>query len=361
MKVESVESYPIRVKMKEKLRGGTFTYSDYQTVLVKASCDGQVGWGEAMSRFDPKITAEMVNYLAKDVIGTGIDKVSETWKKIWRSLRVRGHSRGVAVEALSGIEISLYDCWGMLTNKSIVRLFNRRPLPRVRVFAGSFFESRGPLRPQVERAKASELLGAKVKVGFGVQKDLELLKKVRKDWPEGMIVADANGAYDAATAAAACKAFEGLELAWFEEPVLSNDWEGYSRLKGSKVKIGAGESWFADDFKEPLDDRLVSVVEPSVSRCGGIETEMKVARMAGNRNIAFSPMVGMNSGISLAASIHVASAYQSAGVEFNPFPNPLQNDLVQGIPEPRGGLVGVPRGPGLGISVDEGFIKKHSV
>lgn len=360
MKLESVKGFPVRLEMKEKLRGGTFTYANYQTVLVRAVCDGVEGWGEAMTRFDPQMTALMVRYLAKDLVGREYPGVIPAWSQAWTELRVRGHTRGIGVEALSGIEIALHDCYGKLQNKPVSRLFVKNPAEEVKAFAGSLFESRGPLEAQLEVAKAGGLQGAKVKVGFGVERDRRILLAVRKAWPEAMLVADANGAYDGMTAKKACNAFADLGLSWFEEPVLSDDWKGYAGLRGSKVRIGAGESWFVGDFEKPIDEGLVGVLEPSVSRCGGMGTEMDVGKKARARKIGFAPMVGMNSAISLAASLHVASACPSLGVEYNPFPNPLQSDLVEGLPVPKEGRIRVPTAPGLGVKVDAKFVKAHS-
>jgi len=360
LRLESVEAFPIKLEMKEKLRGGTFTYTNYQTVLVRAVCDGVEGWGEAMSRFDPTITALMVRYLAKDLGGKEYASVLPAWREAWRQLRVRGHTRGIGVEALSGIEIALYDCFGKLRKKAVNRLFVKAPAKEVMAFAGSLFESRGALDAQTDAAKAGGLQGAKVKVGFGVERDRRILLAVRKAWPEGVLVADANGAYDRAAAKKACSAFADLGLSWFEEPVLSDDWEGYAGLRGAKVRIGAGESWFVGDFEKAITERLVGVLEPSVSRCGGVGTEMEVARRAGAGKIGFAPMVGMNSAISLAASLHVASAYPSIGVEYNPFPNPLQSELAEGLYAPKGGRIRVPTGPGLGVEVDTQFVRAHS-
>ena len=359
MKVESIHAYPIRIKAKERLLGGTFSYSSYQTVLVKAVCDGTEGWGEAMTRFEPSATEAMVRSLGGVVTGSDF-AVREFWNTMWKELRIRGHTRGVGVEALSGIEMALYDCYGKLEGERVGAFFAKNPSPRVKVFAGSLFRSRGPIRPQVEAAKAKGMLGAKVKIGFGVEKDTRTLGEVRMMWPDGLIVADANGAYDGRTAEKACRAFSDLGLAWFEEPVLSDDLAGYSLLRGHGVKIGAGESWFVNDFEMPMAEGLVQVLEPSVSRCGGIGVEMEVARQASGRHLGFSPMTGMNSALSVAASLQVASAYPTIAVEFNPFPNPLQTDLVDDLPEPTNGSVRVPTRPGLGVAVDERYVKAHS-
>jgi D-galactarolactone cycloisomerase len=360
MRVESVDAFPIRIRAAEKLKGGTFGYSHYQTVLVRAIADGAEGWGEAMTRFDPKATALLVRYLAKGLVGRDFGGVQGAWGTAWKELRIRGHTRGADVEALSGIEIALYDALGKAERKPLSRYFSRAPASEVAVFAGSLFSSRGALKDQVEAAKVRGLLGAKVKIGFGVSRDRETLAEVRRSWPEGMLIADANGAYGAREAREACEAFEGLELAWFEEPVLSDDVSGYRALRGARVKIGGGESWFAGDFEGPLAEKLVDVVEPSVSRCGGVGVEMEVAKMAAAEGIGFSPMTGMNSAVSLAASLHAAAARTSVGVEYNPFTNPLQTGLASGLGEPRDGKIRVPKGPGLGIDVDMRFVRSHS-
>jgi L-alanine-DL-glutamate epimerase-like enolase superfamily enzyme len=359
MKIESVEAYPMSIKAREDLKGGAFSYSHYQTVLVKVVADGVEGWGESMTRFEPEVTALTVRFLANKVKGKQVS-VESAWQNLWKELRIRGHTRGTDVEALSGLEIALRDCQGKLAKKPLGLLFSRRTRKEVPAFAGSLFASRGSLEDQVERAQGLGLRGAKVKVGFGVDKDVSLLSRVRKAWPEAMLVADANGAYDSKEAAKACRAFSGLELAWFEEPVPSDDLEGYESLKGLGTKVGGGESWFPGDFDAPMDRRLVDVVEPSVSRCGGVKVEMDVARRAAALGIAFSPMTGMNSAISLAASVHASAAFDSVGVEFNPFDNPLQTELADGLKGPIGGMLSVPTGDGLGISVDEKFVRKHS-
>lgn len=360
LRIESVEAYPIKIRAKEKLQGGTFSYSHYQTVLVKASVGGAEGWGEAMTRFDPASTSAMVNHLGQKIVGSIPGGVHDAWETIWRELRIRGHTRGVGVEALSGIEMALQDAHGKLEGVPIGKTLSKNPSKRVGVFAGSLFRSRGRLLHQVETAKQGGMLGAKVKVGFGVKQDTATLKEVRSAWPDGMIVADANGAYDGRTAAKAASSFAGLGLAWFEEPVLSDDLQGYSMLKGMGVKVGAGESWFVDDFDEPVAKGLVQVLEPSISRCGGVEVTANVARRAAEGGLGFSPMTGMNSALSLAASLQVASAFPTIAVEYNPFPNPLQTDLVEDLPEPSGGSIRVPSGPGLGVTVDHRFVKSHS-
>lgn len=355
-----MDAFPISLKATEELRAGTFTYSHYQTVLVKVVCDGLVGWGEAMTRFEPAATAILVRYLGKQILGREFDTPAEAWNLIWKELRVRGHTRGSDVEALSGIEIAMFDAYGKLKRKPISKVLSDKAKSSVEVYAGSIFESRGPLEKQVLRAKEAGMKGAKVKVGFGIEKDVSLLKQARKTWPDGMLVADANGAYDAKSALNACGLFRELSLAWFEEPVLSDDWAGYRLLRDNGVPIGGGEAWFGGDLDSAIEGRIVDVLEPSVSRCGGIGVMAGAAKMAEGADLGFSPMTGANSAISLSASLHVACAFKSAGVETSPFPNPLLSDLALGFGPAREGFMHLPSGPGLGIEIDEGFVKKNA-
>jgi len=361
LKVEAVEVFPIRLKAKERLRGGSFTYNFYQTVLVKTSCDGVEGWGEAMTRAEPKATALLVKQMSKHLVGQEVTGPSEAWKEIWSELRIRGHTRGTDVEALSGIEIALFDCYAKIAKRPLNRMLSEKPSSSVGAYAGSLFESRGPLETQVDLVKARGLTGAKVKIGFGPAEDARLLSLVRRCLGEGMLVADANGAYSLRAAREACRFFADLDLAWLEEPLLSDDWDGYEKLRErNPVKLGAGESWFAGDFDETTSRKLVNVLEPSVSRCGGIGTELLVGKLAAREKLGFSPMTGMNSAISLAASIHVASSVPSLGVEYNPFANPLQTELAEGLPEPKAGKLEVPRRPGLGLDVDMRYVRRNS-
>ena len=131
MKVESVEAFPIKLKAKESLRGGTFSYGFYQTVLVRAVCDGVEGWGEAMTRAEARPTVSLVREMAKLCVGKEVAGPSEAWSTVWKNLRVRGHTRGTDVEALSGIEIALYDCFGKLARKPLNRVLAENPAREV--------------------------------------------------------------------------------------------------------------------------------------------------------------------------------------------------------------------------------------
>jgi len=360
MKVESVSAFPIRVRMKDKLVAGAMVYDDYMSVLVRVECDGEVGWGEAMTRFSPLATSEMVGWIAGRVTGETFEGPREAWSAVWDLYRVRGQTRGIAVEALSGVETALWDAMGKLRREPVGRMLGKQRSAELPVYAGSVFGSRGPMGTQVQRVRDAGLRGFKLKIGFGVEKDVRLARQARRMWDDCMLVLDANGAYDARRANALISRVVDFQPEWLEEPLPSDDFEGYDLLE-REVPLASGEAWYAGDFARVFSHRSVDVLEPSVSRCGGVLTDFMVAARAEKEGLGFAPMLGVNSGVSLAASLHVASASACLAVEYDVFDNPLLTELVTGLPLPKGGKIKVPTSPGLGIEVDEGFLRSHAV
>jgi D-galactarolactone cycloisomerase len=363
LRVEAVDVFAVRVKTDAKLVAGPFAYPSYQTVLVRVECDGKVGWGEAMTRISLGATTSILKeYFVPLLRDLRFEAPAEAWRSLWRALRVRGQTRGVAVEALSAIELALWDCYGKLRGRPLRDLLSGESRDTVPCYAGSIFESRGSLEGQAAVVESLGINKVKVKVGFGVERDRALLSRFRKIWPGGLI-ADANGAYDRDEALAAAEAFRSFDLSWFEEPAPGDDHDTYLELaRHHYVPVGAGETWFVEDFTRPIQERLVDVVQPSVSRCGGVGVAWEVSRLSARHGIAFSPMVGMNSSISLAASIQLASASSNAAeVEYDPFGNPLVEGLTPGFPELKSGRLVVGRGEGLGVDVDMAFLRKHLV
>src|SRR5207247_1481604 len=254
----SVESFPVRVKRKETLVAASLTYPDYQTALVRVTCDGEPGWGEAMTRSGPKITALLVEeYLGPIIAGKEFDSPDNVWHAIWKELRLRGHTRGVEVEGLRGIEIAVQDAYARLRRSPAADLLGRIRASEVPAYAGSLFTSRGSLKSQVEVVKSLELMGAKVKVGFGAEKDFASLSEVRRSWEECELIADANGAYESDEALRVAAKIKELDLTWFEEPVPPDDLVGYRKIsREALLPVGAGETWFVSDFSEPIEEKL---------------------------------------------------------------------------------------------------------
>lgn len=358
MKIDRVSVFPIRIKRREELKASTFTYKDYAAVIVKVESDGLSGFGEAMSRCDPIILAELCKYLSKDIIGKNPNPI-RLFNSILSGLAVRGHTRGLEVEALSGIEIAMWDLVGKLRRKSVCELLGKKRRKEFKVVSGSVDKIN--YEERIKRLKSLSIDLFKLKIGFGLKNDIELLNKVVKVSGSMRIVADSNCAYNLKDAITFSKLASKLPIEWFEEPILPEDIVGYRELKRrSKLKIGAGESWFLSDLKLGINNKLVDVLEPSVSRCGGIKVLFDSATACSKKGIDFCPMNGSNSSISLAASLNICSATNFGMVELDPFDNPLYG-ITPGFPNIKQGKVDLPKGYGLGVDVDEKYMRKISL
>ena len=155
MRVESVEAIPIRAAS-PKVYWGARTWSadrgmavaqypvearrryiysaTIDTVVVRiVTTDGVVGWGESKAPVGAPITAALVRELLTPlVVGTALDEIAVTWERMYAAMRVRGHDSGFWLEALSGIDIALWDAWGRTLGQPIAALLGgafRRDVP----------------------------------------------------------------------------------------------------------------------------------------------------------------------------------------------------------------------------------------
>ena len=148
---------------------------------------------------------------------------------------------------------------------------------------------------------------------------------------------------------------EALDVGWLEEPVPPDDLDGYRRVHAmTATPLAAGESVFAaTGFQRLLADGLIDFVQPDLGRCGGITAAMQAATLTDVAAKAFAPHTGFSGGLSQLAALHVAAAApRLAMLEYMFIDNPAREIFAGGYPEPRGGTIAPPSGPGLGLELD---------
>lgn len=360
MMVDRISVYPIRIKREREMLAGTFSYQDYQSVIVVVESDGVEGYGEAMSRYEPLTLATIVKYLFEVIRGKKL-MPQKAFEEIYNFLRVRGHTRGMEIEALSGIEMALWDLHCKMERRSLASILGRERRKSFSVLAGSVSCKEKDLEKRIEQMKSLSIAGFKLKIGFGSERDSECTRNARELWEDAKIVLDSNCSYTFNDALLLSKKLNGVGIEWFEEPFYPDSFEEYVRLRrNSSLKIGGGEGWFLKDLEDAINLGAVDVLEPSVSRCGGIGIFHSAASLAIKDGITVCPMVGANSSISLAASLHLASSLGLELVEFDPFENPLYR-ITEGFPSLRSGKLVLPGGHGLGIELDKRFLRKVSL
>lgn len=344
------------------------SYDVYASVLVEVETDdGLIGYGEAIARRGAPMTRAAVESLLGPAL-TGEDprNIEGLWVKMMDLLRRWGHTRGTVVEAISGVDIALWDLCGKAEGSSIASLLHGSGRREVPCYASSVYmaDIDTMVREAAEQAEKG-FTAIKIKIGrsadaSGIAADLTAVAEIRRAVGESVeLMVDANGAYDAATAIRVARQLERENIAWLEEPVPPDDREGYARVHAmTAVPLASGETEFSlFAFRELIERRLIDVVQPDAARCGGITGMRHVATLAYAHNLALAPHTGFSGGISQLAALQAAAAAPTlATFEYMFIDNPVRELFQEPYPFPHGSCLPVPEGPGLGIAVDVGRV-----
>lgn len=277
-----------------------------------------------------------------------------------------GHPFVPSIPPISGIDIALWDLRGKALGRPIHELWGGARRTAIRAYASYLF---GDTSDETYRlaGEARKLGLTAVKFGWGpfgqdAAVDRDHVAAARSAiGSDCELMVDAGCKWDVETALARAKLLEPFDLRWLEEPLSQDDLKGYARLcPQSPVPIAAGEGETTRWGFEDLIERGVHVLQPDVAICGGLTVCREVSRMcraAGRRVVPHC----FSTPVNLAASLHWMAATQGDLLEYCLRPSPLVRQLVRDPPRLVDGHVEVPRGPGLGIELDEAVIEKFRV
>ncbi|MGH2405003.1 MAG: mandelate racemase/muconate lactonizing enzyme family protein [bacterium] len=373
MRVESVRGIPLLAVLDEPQRTGVATYTRLGIALVEARTDtGLVGYGECLARYSPRIWAAIVDdLLAPLIVGEDPFDTERLWTRMFRDLRsFSGHSRGMLVEAIAGVDTALWDIKGKAAGLPLHALLGGATRTRLAAYASSIMQQ-DLSRMEAEAASLIEqgFRAIKVKVGAGVEQDLRTLRAVRRIVGDGIdLMIDANGAYQAPEAIALAQRIQDLRIAWLEEPVVADDLEGYERIRAATaIPLAAGEAEFTRfGARDLLARKVIDVIQPDVARAGGVSETRKIADLASAHHVAYAPHVGFSGAVCVAATLHLAAAAGNfLTYECIHTANPLRERLavvpVGGPGQLVDGQIPVPTGPGLGIQLDPDILRRYAV
>jgi D-galactarolactone cycloisomerase len=375
MKIRDVKTYVLEAPLAQPFAYSQAWYERRGACLVEiVGEDGSSGWGEA---FGPgRLTAPIVGFYKELLVGADALATEAIWQNLYNRLRDHGQ-KGLAIEALSAVDIALWDLKGRHLGLPVHRLLGGPLRTRVEAYATGFYRKRGgdPLSYLVEEAHqrvAEGFTGIKLKLGFGLDGDTRLVETVRRAVGGGFrIMVDANHAYDATAAIRLGRAIEAFDIAWFEEPVPPEDLAGYREVKSAlTIPVAGGEAEFTRwGFRPLIAERLVDILQPDVCAAGGISECKKIADMANAFGVRVNPHV-WGTAVGLAASLQLIAAlpHNPPGLhpiepllEFDCSEHPLRAAVVKEPIEQCGGWVEVPQGPGLGIEIDRTALERFAV
>jgi L-alanine-DL-glutamate epimerase-like enolase superfamily enzyme len=358
--------------------------ASFDSVIVKVETDaGLVGWGEAKAGVGSAASAyglaAIINLdYAPLLVGQDPRDVSRLWDVMYNTPREgyaldRGHvlpqlgRRGLSISAIAGVDIALWDLLGKSLGAPVWRLLGGRRAERMPAYASGGWADESGIGEQLLGYVAQAGFRA-VKMRVGVMdgephRSAARVRAARKALgPDVKLMADAHGTWTVSEAKAFCRMVEDCDLYWLEEPVTADDKSGLAEVRrASTVPIATGESEFTrHDFREIAELRAADVLQPDLAIAGGITEGVRIAAVASAYNLRLAPHLwsgapGFAAGIALATS-------QSAGfiLEYSLGANPLLHELVHEKFTVVEGLLEIPDRPGLGITVDEEFVRRYA-
>jgi L-rhamnonate dehydratase len=346
-------------------------------LVVRVHTDeGIVGIGEVDS--SPEVCKAIIEARGSHKIALGLrelligeDPADEAlWDKMYRGVIFYGR-RGAAIHAISGIDIALWDIRGQAAGKPVCELLGVVVHDRIRAYASRLMpDTADEVTAAVEELKGSHFTA--IKLGWGPlgqdpAHDVELARAAKAAAGDGVeILIDAGLGYraDAVAATRVARELEALGIYWLEEPFEPDEYEAYAELSdGVDIPIAAGEqdvtTW---GFRELIDRGHVDILQPDVTRCGGITETLRIAKLGAERGLKTVPHA-WKSGIIKAASLHVNAVlpdalFQEYCVAQTPINTRLTNEL---LPIESDGCVAVPTAPGLGVTLNDDVLQELRV
>lgn len=362
MKIVDVKTYPVVYPVKEPFSNGMRTTRQRPFGIVEVITDsGLSGWGEGTG-----VPARRA--LESQVIG----RSPFDYEVIWEGLQLQGTDIG----AISGVDIALWDLMGKALDKPIYQLLGGAFRSKVEAYATGLFrrERSDPTAALVEEARGyvdQGFTAMKMKVGFGPDYDIKNVAAVRRAIGDDILFAvDANCAYDRGSAIAVGQRLVENNLLWFEEPISSDDVEGYIEIRRAlNVRISGAEQLRGHRaFRRFFQERALDIAQPDVSICGGITEFRKIAAMASANHVRVLPHM-FGTAIRMAATLQLLANLPDAPHANVPFPvlleydmseNALRTELAKNPVIHKDGVVTIPQGPGLGIEINRDLLAKYA-
>jgi D-galactarolactone cycloisomerase len=383
MKITSIEGIPVRLARPREqalgtagsptaLEGSDSSYRwspavqalysiHFETALVKVTIDdGRTGWGEAQAPLAPQVACEIVRLLLAPVL-TGVEFDGSThtirclWDRMYQTMRVRGQTGGFMLDAISGVDIALWDLAGKVQGRPVSGLIAEESADCVPAYYSGV--------PGGTAAQAAGHASAAAGQGFRVFKLfydgeaenlLQRMDAIAAAVPESRMAVDALWRLTPESGASFGAELDRRNALWLEAPLPPEDAGAHRELaRNIRTPLAVGESYRTVFELQPfLRDGVAGFVQPDLGRCGLTEF-LRIAREARAAGAEVVPHVSIALGPQIAAAIHAAAAAGCRWLEYNPNVFSVANKYLRTPLCIENASYAVPAGPGLGIAVEE--------
>jgi len=358
MKITAVRAIALAIPMKPLDPPSSWVAGTRKQIVVRVETDaGLTGTGEAFAYGAPTaVCAVIEESLAPLIVGRESGNIEGLVDLMHRGTMIYGR-RGLGMFAISGVEIALWDLLGKALGAPVSALLGGAVRPRLPAYASL-------MRYDSPREVARACAGYAAQ-GFRMlklhQTDVDSVGAARAEVGDGVeLMLDTNCPWSPDDAIRMARALAPHRLFWLEEPVWPpEDYAGLARVAAATetpIALGENESTLFG-FREIAEHRAGDILQPSITKVGGISEFRKIAALAQTAGLPIVPH-SFYFGPGLAATLHAAAAM--GGTSPIEFPTgELETSFLTEPIAARGGFVDVPTGPGLGVEINEEAIRRY--
>jgi galactonate dehydratase len=328
--------------------------TQFETALIRVELeDGTVGWGEAQAPLAPEVACAIVEHLLRPAVeGVEFDGaaagIAALWDRMYATMRVRGHNGGFMIDAMSGVDIALWDAAGKMAGKPVCELLHEAPKRTIPAYLSGTSGATAAARAAFAARYADEGL-ALVKLYY--ETEWSDVLAIADALPRGMRFAvDALWHLPPERAMEMAGELDGRNARWLECPLYPEDVDGHAALAAAmRTPLAIGESYRTLRELRPFLG-FTKVVQPDLGRCG-ISGSMQIAAAVEGEVV---PHLSIAMGPQIAAALHFAAAAENCHIcEFNPNVLETANAFLAEPLVREGGHYQTPALPGLGIVWNE--------
>lgn len=362
MQIQEIRAFGLRGRTPEGGWSNELQPDDCVHTLIAVRTDsGLIGWGSVFTSEDlVRASLAILKPLYTGECAIEPERVSE---KLHQNTFWLGRG-GSITHTISGIDIALWDITGKVTGQPVGRLIGGRYRERVRPYASLLMREPERMADELLPVKAQGFRAFKIGWGpfgrRGNSTDEAIVRAAREAvGSEALLMVDA-GASDAFWPQGYKWALRTAEMLadygvfWFEEALHPDALADYVSLRrAAKIPITGGEVLTRRQAFQPwLEAGAFDIVQPDVTKCGGLSEERRIALMARDHGVRFIPH-GWNTALGLAADLHLASAFADTDLVEYLTGSPFIDEIAAGGWQlDADGMLAIPNTPGLGVTVN---------
>lgn len=339
------------------------------TIVAVYTDEGVTGWGSSFT--NDQLVRGALRLLEPLFLGENPLEPERVSEKLHANTFWMGRG-GSITHTISALDIAMWDILGQVTGQPVGRLLGGRYRERVRPYASLLMDEASVMKDHLARVRAQGFRAFKIGWGpfgrYSYALDEAIVRAAREAVGEQSLLMVDAGASDAfwsqdyKWSMRTARMLSEYDVYWFEEALPPDNLHDYVLLRNqSPLPISGGEVLTRRQSFQPwLQQRAFDIVQPDVTKVGGISEERRIAWMAEENGVRFIPH-GWNTALGLAADLHLASAFRSTDLVEYLTGSPFIDELVESPWKlDADGMLAIPTAPGLGVAINMDAVEKYT-